>query len=212
MNYSVEQYLKLREFKMLYTINEFCKEYAAILVLIQGLFSGYMLIVITKYKSKLTKLEIRFSKYNELQIESLNSIYKHITINRNNVATLVNCKSSYTFLEYNQAVNSCFINLNKTSSKFSSDKLLLTKNLKSLYSKDLTVINNFRSLLIMEREFFNSIENEYETVEEYFDYDEIEKIKLRQSLIIEKSEEMKIVEILESLRKEIEKEFEKSIT
>jgi uncharacterized protein YkvS len=193
-------------------INDFLKNYSSIISVIQGLVSIVILSILQCNKSKLNKIEIRFSKYNELQIEALNSIYKHITINRNNIASLVNSKSSYTYLEYKQAISSCFINLNKTSSKFSSDKLLLTKNLKSLYSKDLAAINNFRNLLINERGFFNSIEYKYETVEDYFEYDEIEKVKLRQSLIIKKSEEMKIVEILESLRKEIEKEFEKSIT
>ena len=195
---------------MIYTLNEICKEYAVTIAIIQALLSGYMVIVITSYKSKLSRLEIRFSKYNELQIEVLNSLYKYLTVNRNNIISLVNSKSSFSFVEYKNVVNSCFINLNKTTTKFSSEKLLLTKDLKTTYLKNLSVINNFRNHLIEEREFFKLIECEYESVEEYFDYDEIGIIKQKQKNISEKSKEMKIVEGIEKLRIEIEKEFDKS--
>ncbi len=183
--------------------------FTVVIALIQIIQSILVSKKIERFKNELKKSEIRFSKYNQLQIESLSKIYPLLTdlLTRTSIIKNEIDKSSP---EKNQKITEDWGKaFNQVFGTFTKEKYILPKEIKSSFglilqslikmNKYINLENNFSSLFATfqngEVEFMGNDEDRTNIS------DELEKLK-KEDLI------SKTIKDINELRGEIENYFE----
>jgi hypothetical protein len=187
--------------------------FTIIIALIQVIQSIWVSSKIEKFKNALKRSEIKFSRYNNLQVDALKEIYEKLVLFHGTNSILF--KSSYdsnVHENYRNRITNWIKAYIECSNKFSLEKILLPNNLKNLVTRTLTDFEEVKNLIISERDYLDYKEEYYEgnmnamyeaaELELEVINEQINKIKSKDSII--RSEK----NILE-LRKTIEDYFEK---
>lgn len=126
--------------------------FTLVIALIQIIQSIIVTKKIESFKTDLKKSEIKFSRYNELQITALRQIYHQLDElqNANNLLFNTDIKTighdNFKIRIINW-LRSYFV----ISNEFSKEKILLTPELKELYSKTITDFETVRKTMIVEK-------------------------------------------------------------
>lgn len=168
---------------------------------------------IEKFKTQLKKSEIRFSKYNELQISALRKIYHQLaTFQRANNLIFNTDANSFGHTKYIKRINEWIRIYVECSSEFSREKILLTQEIKTLFSQTIADFEAVKKILIDESHNLDYYEMEhsgnwdsmYEMEEE-----ELATIGLKIKKIKEKSSIKNSDNHIRLLREKIEEVFQK---
>lgn len=192
------------------------KEYNLIIfvvfTLLVALINIIQNIIITKklekYKSELKKTEMKFSVYNQLQIESLSKLFQQLTELKTITQTISNSENrspeSYQQIAVNWT-NKFF----ETTNVFSKEKYILPKDIKTHYS---IIHQNFKSIFDFiknERDFKSNFRtNEAGDVIFEGDYQDIDKITEKLKQYNRDQVFTQTIQNIEIIRKKIEEYFE----
>ena len=126
--------------------------FTVIIALIQIIQSIYISRKIEKYKNILKKSEIKFSRYNELQVVALRTIY-HLTVelHKRNRILLDDSTTELGLNQFTVRINNWLKAYNECNSEFSKEKILLPSSLKKQYSQVLNDFEKIRITLIKEQ-------------------------------------------------------------
>lgn len=160
---------------------------------------------ISKFNSELKRNEITFSRYNQLQIEALKSIYnKLVDFHYSNSRLFYNRSETITIKQYRKCIDDwvkCFYKLAYT---VSNERIFLPEDLKEKYCSIIKSYETMKMVLIDDK---NNIFDEFEPYLVYEEYD----INFESNLLWQKINNMRkeddFVEFennIKKLRKEIE--------
>ncbi len=147
-----------------------------ILALLQLLQTIYISKNVEKFKNALKKSEIKFSRYHDLQVEALRSIYQKLVLFDYANGALFNNKYEHNdhthfkanITEWNKLYWECI-------KSFHADKILLPEDLKELVEKTISEFEEVRDILLKERHNLDELEYEYQgNMEWMYDYSENE--------------------------------------
>ncbi len=184
-----------------------------IIALIQIIHSIWVTRKIEKFKTELKKSEIKFSRHNELQINSLREIYHRlVSFQLANNLIFKSKPRTVGHLKYKNRINGWIKSYIECADEFAKEKILLTTELKVLFGRTLKDFEEVKDILLSERESLDYLEMLYEgNWYEMYDFEEnelykisdkIDKLKNKESI---KNSENNIRE----LREKIESEFTK---
>lgn len=123
-------------------------------------------LILTKkvenFKNELKKSEIRFSRYNELQITALRKIY-HQLANFQLVNNLLfnNQPNPIGHTKFKNRINEWIKNYLECANELAREKILLPTEIKELFSKTIQDFDEVKSILISQREDLNYLEMQY---------------------------------------------------
>jgi len=168
--------------------------FSVIIALIQVLSAAWVSRKIERFKGQLKKSEIKFSKYNELQVIALREIYHLlVTLHSSNNAIFRSKSKNIDHIAYKKLINNWIISYKTCVSKFAYEKILLTKELKLLFSRTLKDFEEINHILLSEAGNLDHHEMEFQgDWQLMYDYEDneleiisskIEKIKEKQSII-----------------------------
>lgn len=199
------------DFKEYHLIILIC--FAVAIALIQIIQSIWVSQKIEKFKTDLRKSEIKFSRHNELQINSLREIYhKLVTFQLANNLIFKSKPGTVGHSKYKNRINEWIKSYIECANEFAKEKILLTAELKKLFGRTLKDFEEVKDILMTEKEnldywemvnqgnwnaMYNFEENEIDTISS-----KIDKLKDKESI---KNSETHILE----LREKIEAEFTK---
>ncbi|AMC10262.1 hypothetical protein Lupro_02885 [Lutibacter profundi] len=185
--------------------------FVIIIALIQIIQSVWVSNKIERFKTDLKKSEIKFSRYNELQINSLREIYhKLVAFQLANNLIFKSKPKSVGHSKYKNRINEWIKSYIECANEFAREKILLTDELKSLFTRTLKDFEEVKDILMTEKEnldywemvnagnwnaMYDFEDNELDTISS-----QIEKLKDKSSI---KNSEKHIRE----LRNKIEIEF-----
>lgn len=185
--------------------------FVIIIGLIQLLQSLWVSNKIEKFKTDLKKSEIKFSRFNELQINSLRNIYhKLVAFQLANSLIFKSKPKTVGHSKYKNRINEWIKSYIECANEFAREKILLTDELKSLFSRTLKDFEEVKAILMTEKENLDYLEmvnsgnwnamydfedNELETISS-----QIEKLKVKPSIAISEKH-------IRELREKIESEF-----
>ena len=197
------------DFKKYHLIILIC--FVVIIALIQLFQSIWVSNKIERFKTDLKKSEIKFSRYNELQINSLREIYhKLVAFQLANNLIFKSKPKSVGHSKYKNRINEWIKSYIECANEFAREKILLTDELKSLFTRTLKDFEEVKDILMSEKEnldywemvnagnwnaMYDFEDNELDTIST-----QIEKLKGKTSI---KNSEKHIRE----LRDKIETEF-----
>lgn len=174
-------------------------------------------LIVTKkienFKNELKKSEIRFSRYNELQINALRKIY-HQLANFQLVNNLLFSAQSNSIghTKFKNRINDWIKNYLECANELAREKILLPTEIKELFSQTIQVFDEIKSILISQREDLNYLEMQYSgdwnSMYE-FEENELEIITQKLNLIKEKPSIKNSEKHIRDLREKIEKVFQK---
>lgn len=133
--------------------------FTVIITLIQIIQSFIVTRKIERFKNDLKKSEIKFSKYNELQITALRKIYHQLAefqYYNNLIFKAKECSVSHG--NFIKRVNNWIKTYIELANDFSKEKILLTPKLKELYSRTINDFEQIKKLLIEERNDLEHLE------------------------------------------------------
>lgn len=108
---------------------------------------------IEKFKNDLKKSEIKFSRYNELQINALRKIYHQLAVFQYSNNLIFNdSPSNIGHEKYKNRINGWIKAYIENANEFSKEKILLTPELKKLYARTINDFEEVKNKLIDERE------------------------------------------------------------
>lgn len=187
--------------------------FVLIIALIQIIQSFWVSSKIETFKTDLKKSEIKFSRHNELQINSLREIYhKLVSFQLANNLIFKSKPRTVGHSKYKNRINGWIKSYIECADDFAREKILLTNELKKLFGRTLKDFEEVKDILMSEREnldywemmnegnwntMYDFEENELDTISE-----KIDKLKVKESI---KNSEKHIRE----LREKIEAEFTK---
>jgi hypothetical protein len=185
--------------------------FAVVIALIQIIQSIIITKKIESFKTVLKKSEIKFSRYNELQINALRRIYHQLDDLQNANVLLFNTNigtigHDNLKIRINNWLKAYFVN----SNEFSKEKILLTPDLKELYSKTITDFETVRKTMIFEKSNLELWEmmNEGDWKEMYeYEENEIDVILAKIGNLKELKSMKNSEKNIEELRKKIEEIF-----
>ncbi|MBD1383826.1 hypothetical protein IDJ75_00930 [Mucilaginibacter rigui] len=168
---------------------------------------------IERFKTELKKSEIKFSRFNELQVEALHNIYhKLVNFNYANSNLFYNAYDKNNHNKYKERIQLWVKSYIECINEFSKEKILLSEETKALVKKTLIDFNKVKDAILKEDEDLNNVEEAENGVWELiYDYNDqeleiinkrIEQIKLND--FVKKSEEN-----IKALREDIENHFSK---
>jgi len=183
-----------------------------IVLTLQIIQTVYVSKAIEKFKTTLKKSEIKFSKYNTLQLEALRSFYiKLVYFHGANEDLLDSEYESNDHNRYKERILNWLNNYSKCSNEFSKEKILFPIHLKDISIKTLDSFKKVYKILVHEKKYLEFLEMDsnynwskmYEIPDnELFEINKkIEKLKSQDE--ISKSDEN-----IRELRKAIEDYFE----
>jgi len=164
---------------------------------------------IEEFKTDLKKSEIKFSKYNQLQIDALSKIYQLLSDFLEQTFIIGREMNSVSPERTNRTSKNWLILYKKVYFTFSKEKYILPKNIKEKYSSIIVQLENMSGYIKSEKDMsamFYTLENG----EVEFMGDDQDRITLhdRLSKYNKNGEIKKTTENIIELRKEIEKYFE----
>ncbi len=193
------------------------KEYNLIIFFVFALLSVLINIIqnfiisrkLENYKSELKKSELKFSVYNQLQIESLSKLFQQLTEFKD-TTSIISKSESKSPENYQQIAVIWSNKFFETTKIFSKEKYILPKNIKNQYAE---IHQNFKTL-------FEYIKNEKELKSNFFtdevgdiifegDYQNLNELTEKIQKFNRNDIFAKAINDIESVRKEIEKHFEK---
>lgn len=180
-------------------------------VVIQIIQAVYVSNRIEKYKNELKKSEIKFSRFNELQIESLKSIYdKIVDFHYMNFRLFFPVK--YEHNNFKNRIDDWKKGFNELMDIFHREKILLPSNLKIKIKDFEQKFNIIYINLNLEIDRLRDIENlneSYDVQEIYLNYSaEVENIKSRLNFLNNINEISQSETTIKELRLMIEDYFE----
>lgn len=166
------------------------------------------------FNRKLKKQTLRFSLYNEIQIETLKKIYKLLTSFKFiTIQISANDKQDFDF--YKKISDKWLFSFLQLTNTLSQEKYILPKDIKASYTNTINELNLLRNYLIENTKLKNNFETHFDGLEynqviktyadENYTRDLLEKIQKVESNKLFNS----VIDKIEVLRKEIELEFEK---
>ena len=199
------------DFKEYHLIILIC--FVVVIALIQIIQSIWVSQKIEKFKTHLRKSEIKFSRHNELQINSLREIYhKLVAFQLANNLIFKSKPRTVGHSKYKNRINEWIKSYIECANEFAKEKILLTAELKKLFGRTLKDFEEVKDILMTEKEnldywemvnegnwnaMYDFEENELDTISS-----KIDKLKNKESI---KNSEKHIRE----LREKIESEFTK---
>lgn len=127
--------------------------FTLIIALIQIIQSIIVTRKIEKFKNDLKKSEIKFSRYNELQINALRKIYHQLAVFQYSNNLIFNDSHNNVGHEkYKNRINAWIKAYIENANEFSKEKILLTPELKTLYARTINDFEEVKKKLIDERE------------------------------------------------------------
>ena len=193
------------------------KEYNLIIFFVFALLTVLINIIqniiitrkLEKYKSELKKSELKFSVYNQLQIESLSKLFQQLTEFKD-TTSIISKSESKSPESYQQIAVIWSNKFFETTKIFSKEKYILPKNIKNRYTE---IHLNFKTL-------FEYIKNEKELKSNFFtnevgdvifegDYQNLNELTEKIQKFNRNDIFAKAINDIELVRKEIEKHFEK---
>lgn len=193
------------------------KEYNLIIFFVFALLTVLINIIqniiitrkLEKYKSELKKSELKFSVYNQLQIESLSKLFQQLTEFKD-TTSIISKSESKSPESYQQIAVIWSNKFFETTKIFSKEKYILPKNIKNRYTE---IHQNFKTL-------FEYIKNEKELKSNFFtnevgdvifegDYQNLNELTEKIQKFNRDDIFAKAINDIELVRKEIEKHFEK---
>jgi len=187
--------------------------FTIVIALLQIIQSIVVARKIENIKSDLKKAEIKFSRYNQLQVDALRRIY-HLLAKFQLANQLVfNEKSDDVgHIKFKNYINNWISSYIECANEFSKEKILLTPELKSLFSRTIQDFDDVKKILIDERENLDYLEmmhdGNWNSMYEYEENESYEISKKIKHLKSQKSIENSNKHIRE-LRKKIEEVFVK---
>jgi len=203
----LEKYLSdYREYHLFLLIG-----FAVIIALFQIIQFIYVSKRIEAFKNELKKSEIKFSAFNQLQINALRNIF-HLII-KFELTTKILYNTSTKNLNhqlFEKRVNKWLNDFFESKREFENERILLTKVLKELFTETYIDFEKIKKILINEKEQLDYLEQKYQgDLRELYQFSELEseeivsKInKISKELSIEKS-----LKNFEKLKIEIENVF-----
>jgi len=185
--------------------------FTIIIALTQIIQSIYVSRKIALFKNELKKSEIKFSRYNELQINALRKIYHQLALFQLSNNLIFNTPpESLGHDKYKALINNWIKIYIECANEFSKEKILLTPELKTLVSRTLTDFEVVKKILKGEREnleyFEMSNDHDWQAMYDY-EHEEYDEISRK----IEKIKENKSIQLsskhIEELRSKIEELF-----
>ncbi|MFM9987793.1 hypothetical protein [Flavobacterium sp.] len=134
--------------------------------LVIALFQIIQTLIVTnkveKFKNELKKSEIRFSRYNELQITVLRKIYHQLATFQlaNNLLFKIE-PNSIGHSKFKTRINEWIKNYLDCANELAREKILLPTEIKELFSKTIKDFDEIKEILISERENLNYLEMQY---------------------------------------------------
>lgn len=187
--------------------------FTIIIALIQIIQSIWISRKIEKFKTDLKKSEIKFSRYNELQINSLRKIYHNLVSFQLSNNLLFKSKPKNTgHSKYKNRINGWIKSYIECANEFAREKILLTEELKQLFNRTLTDFEEVKDILMNEKESldYHEMENQGSWNLMYdFEENELEIISKKIEILKEKESIKNSGKHITELRKKIENEFTK---
>lgn len=133
------------------------------IVLIQIIQSIWVSKKIETFKNDLKKSEIKFSRYNQLQINALRGIYhKLVAFQLSNNLIFKSKPNSVGHTKYKNRINDWIKNYIECANEFAREKILLTEELKTLFTRTLKDFEEVKDILMSEKESLDYHEMEYQ--------------------------------------------------
>ncbi|KIA82621.1 hypothetical protein [Kaistella jeonii] len=199
------------DFKKYHLIILIC--FAALIALLQILQTYILSTKIEKFKAQLKKSEIRFSKYNELQISALRKIYHQLaTFQLANNLIFNTDLNSFGHTKYKTRINEWIRIYVECSSEFAREKILLTQEIKTLFSQTISDFEDVKKILIDEKHNLDYYEMEHSgnwNLMYDLEEDELYSIGLKIGKLKEKSSINNSDVHIRLLREKIEEVFQK---
>lgn len=182
-----------------------------------ALFQIIQTLIITnkveKYKNELKKSEIKFSRYNELQISILRKIYHQLASFQlaNNLLFKIE-PNSIGHSKLKSRINEWIKNYIECANELAREKILLPQEIKELFSKTIRDFDDVKKILVDEIENLNYLEMEYSgNWNSMYDFkdNELEVITKKLSLLKERNSIKNSDKHIRELRVKIEEVFEK---
>lgn len=167
--------------------------FTIVIALIQIIQSIVVSGKIEKIKNDLKKAEIKFSRYNKLQVDALRRIYHFLAkFQLSNKLVFNENSDEISHTKFKHRINGWIKVYIDCANEFSKEKILLTSELKALFSRTINDFEEVKKILIDERENLDYLEMmnagnlnamyEYEQNEIYEISQKIEKIKKHESI------------------------------
>lgn len=207
-------------------LNEYFSEYKEYQIIVLIIFSliiiafqiGQTILVsrrIENFKAVLKRNEIKFSRYHNLQVDALRSIYNKLVLFHG--ANTFLFKSQYdtnNHGRFKDRINYWLKTYIECMNEFSLEKILLPNNIKDFFQRTLVDFEEVRNILIKEKDYLDYLEEEsHGNWNDMYDFAENELLvinaniaKLKTNVSIENSENN-----IKELRKIIEDYFEEMI-
>lgn len=185
--------------------------------LVIALFQIIQTLIVTnkveKFKNELKKSEIRFSRYNELQITVLRKIYHQLASFQlaNNLLFKIE-PNSIGHSKLKIRINEWIKNYIDCANELAREKILLPTEIKELFSKTIKDFDEVKEILISERENLNYLEMQYSgDWNSMYDFEdnELNIITQKLNLIKEKDSIRNSDKHIRELRVKIEEVFQK---
>jgi len=168
---------------------------------------------IEKFKTELKKSEIKFSRYHNLQVDALKSIYTKLVLfhGANTMLLKIRLESDHD-VKFEKCIDNWIRTYNNCINEFSLEKILLPKELKELVGNTLKRFDIVKDILINGKNDLVSLGQEID--EDYgidmyeFQYRELAIIRTAINKLVSENKMEKCEESILSLRKSIEDYFE----
>jgi len=185
--------------------------FTLIIALIQLIQSIWVSKKIEKFKSVIKKSEIKFSRYHNLQVDALKSVYDKLVFFHAANSSLFKSKyDSNDHTQFKRRINNWIKAYIECVNAFSLEKILLPNHLKDLVHKTIVDFEEVNNILIYEKEELDFLEESNANWNEMYEFRENEleiinnkigKLKTKKAIVFS---ETNIIE----LRKAIEDYFE----
>jgi hypothetical protein len=185
--------------------------FVVIIALIQIIQSIWVSRKIERFKTDLKKSEIKFSRFNELQVNSLRDIYhKLASFHLSNNLIFKSKPKSVGHTKYKNRINEWIKNYIECANEFSREKILLTPELKSLFGRTLKDFEEVKDILMSQKENLDYLEMENQgNWNAMYDFEDNELITISKSIEnLKNKDSIKNSEKhIRELREKIEAEF-----
>lgn len=185
-------------------------------IIIAAIQIGQTYFVTTKiesFKNNLKKSEIKFSRYNELQITVLRKIYHQLAAFQLANNLIFNSEpNTIGHAKFRNRINDWIKIYVECSSEFAKEKILLTKEIKELFANTIADMEDVKKILISQRHDLDYIEmaSQGDWNEMYlFEENELSQINTQINQLKEKPSTKNVDKHIRQLREKIEETFQK---
>lgn len=187
--------------------------FTLLIAIIQFVQAIWISRTIEKYKAELKRTEIKFSRYHNLQVDALKSIYTKLVLfhGANTILLKIRLESDHD-VKFEKCIDNWIRTYNNCINEFSLEKILLPNELKELVGNTLKRFDIVKDILIKGKDDLVSLGQEID--EDYgigkYEYDDRELVIISTAInkLVSENKMEKCEESILSLRKSIEDYFE----